>query len=278
MSPSMVSVNVLQGAIVAAEGGGEGFQSPGIESFWWPIIGSDQSNWAFTRPSFILMASVVIIGMFFITVAGKLSIVPTKRQWYAEQVYGFVRNTIARDIIGAKDFRPFVPLLLTLFTMIAFNNIMGIFPFVQFPTMSRIAFPIVLTLIVYIVYHTVALRRKHGVVGYLRSLVPPGLPGWLRPIMFVIELLTYFIIRPLTLALRLFGNMLAGHLMLLVFILGGEYLLLHGSNIGIQASGILGMGFGIVMTFFELLVQFLQAFIFTLLAALYIGDAVSEEH
>ncbi len=278
MSPSMVSVNVLQGAIVAAEGGGEGFQSPGIESFWWPIFGSDQSNWAFTRPSFILMASVVIIGMFFITVAGKLSIVPTKRQWYAEQVYGFVRNTIARDIIGAKDFRPFVPLLLTLFTMIAFNNIMGIFPFVQFPTMSRIAFPIVLTLIVYVVYHTVALRRKHGVVGYMKSLVPPGLPGWLKPIMFVIELLTYFIIRPLTLALRLFGNMLAGHLMLLVFILGGEYLLLHGSSIGIQASGIVGMGFGIVMTFFELLVQFLQAFIFTLLAALYIGDAVSEEH
>ena len=72
--------------------------------------------------------------------------------------------------------------------------------------------------------------------------------------MFVLEFLTYFFIRPLTLALRLFGNMLAGHLMLLVFILGGEYLLLHGSNIGIQASGVLGMGFGVVMTFFELLV------------------------
>jgi F-type H+-transporting ATPase subunit a len=278
VSPSMVSVNVLQGAIVAAEGGDEGFQAPGTEDFWWPIFGSDTSNWAFTRPSFVLMASVVIIGMFFITVAGRLTLVPSKRQWMAEQAYGFVRNTIARDIIGAKDFRPFVPLLMTLFTMIVFNNVMGIFPFVQFPTMSRIAFPIVLTLIVYVVYHTVALRRKHGVVGYLKSLVPPGLPLWLRPIMFVLEFLTYFFIRPLTLALRLFGNMLAGHLMLLVFILGGEYLLLHGSNIGIQASGILGMGFGIVMTFFELLVQFLQAFIFTLLAALYIGDAVSEEH
>ena len=162
--------------------------------------------------------------------------------------------------------------------MILFNNVAGVVPFVQFPTMSRIAFPVVLTLIVYVVYHAVALKRKHGVVGYLKSLVPPGLPGWLKPIMFVIELLTYFVIRPLTLALRLFGNMLAGHLMLLVFIIGGEYLLLHGGNIGIQASGIVGMGFGIVMTFFELLVMFLQAFIFTLLAALYIGDAVSEEH
>ncbi len=276
MSPSVVPAHWLQTGVAAADG--EGFVAPGPESFWWPLIGGDTNNFALTRPAFVVIVSVVLIGAFFMTVAGKLSVVPSKRQFYAEGVYGFVRNSIGRDIIGAKDFRPFIPLLLTLFTMILFNNVMGIFPFVQFPSFSRIAFPIVLTLVVYVVYHTVAIRRKHGVVGYLKSLVPPGLPLWLRPIMFVLEFLTYFIIRPLTLALRLFGNMLAGHLMLLVFILGGEYLLLHGSNIGIQASGVLGMGFGVVMTFFELLVQFLQAFIFTLLAALYISDAVSEHH
>jgi F-type H+-transporting ATPase subunit a len=74
------------------------------------------------------------------------------------------------------------------------------------------------------------------------------------------------------------GNMLAGHLMLLVFILGGEYLLLHGGNIGLQGAGALSMVFAIGMTFFELLIEFLQAFIFTLLAALYLSDAVSEHH
>jgi F-type H+-transporting ATPase subunit a len=275
VSPGVVSALWLN---VPAASGEDGFNAPGPEDFWWPLIGSDTSNWTFTRPAFVVMASVVIIGLFFLTVAGKLTVVPSKRQWLVEQTYDFVRNTIARDVIGAKDFRPFLPLLLTLFTMILFNNVMGIFPFVQFPSMSRIAFPIVLTLIVYVVYHTVAIRRKHGVVGYMKSLVPPGLPGWLKPIMFILEALTYFIIRPLTLALRLFGNMLAGHLMLLVFFLGGEYLLFYGDNIGIRASGVIGLGFGIVMTFFELLVQFLQAFIFTLLAALYISDAVSEHH
>ena len=278
MSPTVVSAHWLSTvALPAAEGGEGGFETPGVANFWWPVVGGD-SSWALTRPAVVLLITVGLLGWFFVSVSSRLSIVPSKRQWMAEQAYGFVRNTIARDIIGAKDFRPFVPLLLTLFTMILFNNLMGIFPLVQFPSMSRIAFPIVLTLVVYVVYHTVAIRRKHGVLGYLKALVPPGLPGWLRPIMFVLEFLTYFIIRPLTLALRLFGNMLAGHLMLLVFILGGEYLLLHGSNIGIQASGVLGMGFGVVMTFFELLVQFLQAFIFTLLAALYISDAVSEHH
>lgn len=277
MSLSVVPAHWLQSGIAAAEGE-EGFEAPGVADFWWPIYGSDTSNWAITRPMVVMLISVALLGWFFVTVAGRLTVVPSKRQWIAEQAYGFVRNTIARDIIGAKDFRPYVPLLFTLFTVILFNNLMGIFPFVQFPTMSRIGFPIALTLIVYVVYHTVAIRKKHGVIGYLKSLVPPGLPMWLRPIMFVLEVLTYFFIRPLTLALRLFGNMLAGHLMLLVFALGGEYLLLHGSTLLLQFSGIIGLAFGVVMTFFELLVQFLQAFIFTLLTALYISDAVSEQH
>jgi len=276
VSLSVVPASWLQVGVVAAEGD-EGFQAPGTADFYWPVIGGD-SNWAITRPMVVMAISVVVLAWFFVTVAGKLTVVPSKRQWMAEQAYGFVRNSIARDVIGAKDFKQFVPLLFTLFTLILFNNVMGVMPFIQFPTYSRIAFPIVLTLVVYVVYHTVAIRRKHGVIGYLKSLVPPGLPLWLRPIMFFLEVLTYFIIRPLTLALRLFGNMLAGHLMLLVFILGGEYLLLHGSSIFIQLSGILGLAFGVVMTFFELLVQFLQAFIFTLLTALYISDAVSEQH
>jgi F-type H+-transporting ATPase subunit a len=276
VSLSVVPAHLLQVGIAAAEGDG-GFEAPGTEDFFWPVIGGD-SSWAITRPALVMAISVALLAWFFVTVAGRLTIVPSKRQWVAEQAYGFVRNSIARDVIGAKDFKQFVPLLFTLFTLILFNNVMGVMPFVQFPTFSRIAFPIVLTLVVYVVYHTVAIRRKHGVIGYLKSLVPPGLPLWLRPIMFFLEVLTYFIIRPLTLALRLFGNMLAGHLMLLVFILGGEYLLIHGSSIFIQLSGILGLAFGVVMTFFELLVQFLQAFIFTLLTALYISDAVSEQH
>lgn len=274
MSLSVLSAQTV-GALVTSGDGGS-FEAPSVGDFFWPVIGGD-SNWALTRPAVVLLISVAILGWFYMTVAGRLSLVPSKRQWVAEQGYDFVRNTIARDIIGAKDFKPFLPMLFTIFTMILFNNVMGIFPFVQYPTMSRIAFPIVLTAIVYITYHAVALKRKHGVIGYLKSLVPPGLPLWLRPIMFVLEFITYFFIRPLTLALRLFGNMMAGHMMLLVFILGGEYLLVHG-GLGLKLAGVAAFAFSILMTFFELLVEFLQAFIFTLLSALYISDAVSEHH
>ncbi|MGB3185401.1 MAG: F0F1 ATP synthase subunit A [Ornithinimicrobium sp.] len=273
-----MSLNALSarlGTFVTADG--EEFETPGVEDFWWPLIGGD-SYWTFTRPSLVALLSVVLIGGFFIAVSRKLSVVPGKRQFMAEGIYGFVRDTIGRDVIGSKDFKPFVPLLFTIFTFLIVNNIAGIFPFVQFPTMSRIGFPIVITLIVYVVYNVVALQRKHGVLGYLKSLVPPGLPVWLIPLLFVLEFLTYFVIRPVTLALRLFGNMLAGHLMLLLFILGGEFLLLHGDNLFLNASGVVSLLFSIVMTFFELLIQVLQAFIFTMLAALYISDAVSEEH
>ena len=123
-----------------------------------------------------------------------------------------------------------------------------------------LGFPLVLTVIVYLTYHYVGIKQKHGILKYLAALIPAGLPGWLKPIMFVLEFLTYFVIRPLTLALRLMGNMLAGHLMLLVFILGGEYLLLHGDNVGLKGAGVLSMGFAVGMTFFELLIEFLQAF------------------
>jgi F-type H+-transporting ATPase subunit a len=263
-------------SVVTAEGG-EGFQTPGVGSFWWPVVGGD-SAWALTRPALVLLISVGLLAWFFVGTSGKLRVVPSKRQFVVEGAYNFVRNTIGRDIIGSKDFLRFLPLLFTLFTLILTNNVFGIVPFVQYPTMSRLGFPLVLTVIVYLTYHAVGLKAKHGVVGYMKSLIPPGLPGWLKPIMFVLEFLTYFVIRPLTLALRLMGNMLAGHLMLLVFILGGEYLLLHGGNIGLQGAGALSMLFAIGMTFFELLIEFLQAFIFTLLAALYLSDAVSEHH
>ncbi|MCI1261695.1 MAG: F0F1 ATP synthase subunit A [Tetrasphaera jenkinsii] len=274
MSLNVLSVQLMTS--LAAEG--DTFETPGVRSFWWPLVGGDHDNFAFTRPSLVMILSVVFLGWFFVSTTRRLALVPSKRQWLTEQTYDFVRNTIARDVIGTKDFRRFLPLLFTLFTLILVNNIAGIIPFVQYPTTSRIAFPIVLTLVVYVVYHVVGIRSKGGIGKYLGGMVPAGLPGWLKPIMFVLELLTYFFVRPLTLALRLFGNMMAGHLMLLVFILGGEYLLLHGDNFALKGAGVLSFAFSILMTAFELLIEFLQAFIFTMLTALYLADSLSEHH
>lgn len=257
---------------LAAEGGA--YETPGVADFWQPLIGS--GAFAITRASIVILLSVALLSWLLLAGTKKLSVVPSKGQFATESAYGLVRNGLGRDIIGSHDFLKFVPLLFTMFVLILLNNLFSVIPVVQFPTMSRIGFPAALAFVVFAVYHAVGFR-KHGFVGYFKSIIPAGLSIGLMIPIFLLELITDLFTRPVTLALRLFGNMFAGHLLLVLFIGGGEYLLLHGAG-GLKIAGVGALGMGFVMTVFEILVQVLQAYIFTLLAALYIAGAVADEH
>jgi F-type H+-transporting ATPase subunit a len=170
----------------------------------------------------------------------------------------------------------FVPYLFSLFTFILVNNVFGIVPMLQFPTMSRISFAYVLGAITFFVFHYVGIRH-HGFFKYAKDILfMPGVPKPVYILLTPIEIATYLVVRPLTISLRLFANMFAGHLLLLIFILGGEYLL-QGAVIMKIASPV-AFALGIALTFFEFLVQCLQAYIFTLLTALYIAGALADEH
>jgi len=250
------------------------YTAPGVEEFWQPLFGTD-GPFAITRPILLAVVSVVLILWFLLATTRKKALVPGRGQMMTEAVYGLVRNGIAKDLIGSKEFLKFVPLLFSLFIIILVNNIFGVLPPFSYPTYGRIAFPIALSLIVWIVFHVVGMRR-HGVIGYWKSLVPSGLPKAMIPPIFLLELITDLFTRPVTLALRLFGNMFAGHIMMILFIGGGWYMLTNG-GILVVAGGVTWI-FALVMTLFELLVEFLQAYVFTLLAALYIGGAIADEH
>ena len=260
------------GSLAAADGGG--YQTPTTAEFYQPLW--NDGPLAITRPAVVMLLSVALIAWWLIATTKRAAIVPSKGQWVTEGLYGFTRNGVARDIIGSKDFLRFVPLLFSMFVLILVNNLFGVIPPVQFPTMSRIGFPIALTVIVYVVYHTIGIRRV-GLRAYFKNLVPGGLPGWIVPAIFVLEVITFFITRPLTLALRLFGNMFAGHLLLLLFITGGEYMMIHGS-FGLKIAGVGSFVMAFVLTVFEILIEFLQAYIFTLLAATYIAGSLADEH
>jgi len=169
-----------------------------------------------------------------------------------------------------------VPLLFSMFVLILVNNLFGVIPPFQFPTMGRIGFPIALTAVVYVVYHFIGIRRV-GPGAYFKNLVPGGLPGWIVPFIFFLEVITFFVTRPLTLALRLFGNMFAGHMLLLLFITGGQYMFVNG-GIGLKIAGGGSFILAFVLTVFEILIEFLQAYIFTLLAATYIAGSLADEH
>ena len=253
---------------------GETFVPPSGEDFWQPLVGD--GAFALTRPMVLFLLSAVLIITVMLLATRRLSVVPGKGQWILESAYGFVRNGIARDMIGERNFKPFLPLLFSAFIVILVNNLFGIIPVLQYPTMSRIGFPMALALFVYLLYLYLGIKRR-GLGGYFKGLVPQGLPPFIVPLLFVLEIITYFFTRPVTLALRLFGNMFAGHILLLLMALAGEYLLLHtGFPTNVFSIGPL-VGF-FLLTAFELLIEFLQAYIFVLLAAFYIADSLADEH
>ena len=250
-----------------------GFVPPSISDFFYnPVVGHSVLA---TKPVMLVLFSVILISVFFAVSARKAAVVPSRLQYSGELIYNFVRNSIGRDIIG-EEFQRFVPFLFTIFTFVFLNNIFEVIPFLQFPTMSHIAFPIAITIFVYCVYHYVAIRKK-GLGRYLKEMCfMPGVPKAIYIILAPVEFLTYFAVRPLTLAMRLFGNMFASHLLLLLFTLGGEYML--KSALFVKFFAILSFGLAIGLSFFEMGIQFLQAYIFTLLAATYIAGSLVDEH
>ena len=250
-----------------------GFVPPSTADFNLPpIIGHNEYT---TKPIFLVFLSVILISTFFILASRKAAVVPSKLQFAGEMIYGFVRNDLAREIIGPEFIR-FVPLLFSLFTFVLTNNVFGIIPFLQFPSMSHVAFPYVLAAFPFVTFHYIGIR-KQGLGHYLKGIAfMPGVPAFAYVLLTPIEIVTYFVTRPLTLSLRLFANMFAGHLLLLVFIMGGDHLI--KGVIGLKVIAPFSFSLGIVMTFFEFMVQCLQAYIFTLLSALYIAGALSDEH
>ncbi len=252
---------------------GEGFVPPSSNDFNLPPVFGN--NIYTTKPILMVFFSVIVISVFFIAASRKAAIVPSKLQFAGESIYAFVRNDLARDVIG-HEFMKFVPYLFTLFTFILTNNIFGIVPLLQFPAMSRVSFPYVLAVFTFVIFHYVGIR-KQGLGKYVKDIMfMPGVPKAVYILLTPIELATFFLVRPLTLSLRLFANMFAGHLLLLVFIMGGDHLL--KGVIGLKLVSPFAFAFGIGLTFFEFMVQCLQAYIFTLLTALYIAGALADEH
>jgi F-type H+-transporting ATPase subunit a len=256
---------------LAAEG--EGFVPPSANDFILPPF-FESIPWL-TKPVILAFLAVIVISVFFILSSRKAAVVPSKFQFAGEGVYGFIRDGLAKDVLG-PEFMRFVPYLFTLFTFVLVNNVFAIVPMLQFSAMSRVGFPYALAIITYLVYHYVGVKRQ-GLGHYLKGIAfMPGVPKPIYVLLTPIEIATFFIVRPFTLGLRLFANMFAGHLLLLVFILGGEHLL--QGVIGLKLVSPFAFTMGILLTFFEFMVQCLQAYIFTLLTALYVAGSLADEH
>lgn len=237
-------------------------------------------NVLLTKSSALLVLGAVLSFVLLVSAARKGRVVPSKGQFLGEQAYDFVRNGIARDIIGERDFLRYVPLLLSIFFFVLLNNLFGIVPFLQFSPFSRFSFAVGLAALVWIIYNVVGIMDK-GLGGYFKhATVPVGVPAWILPLLIPLEFLSNIIIRPITLSLRLFANMFAGHLLLILFSTGGSYLLIHGTGAAYvqKPAGILSFVLGVGVGFLEVVVAVLQAYVFALLTAQYIAGSLASEH
>jgi F-type H+-transporting ATPase subunit a len=252
---------------------GCGYPAPGYPSsfLYGPLfrIGS----FTFNKPMLLAVICAALVIAFFWAAFAKPKIVPRGVQNIGELGVLFVRDQILRPMIGKRG-DGFLPFLVALFFFIWIMNIMEIIPVAQFPANSEFAFPAALMLMVYGTYNYLGIKHQ-GLGGYFKNMIPSGVPVFILGLLAPVEILQYIIVRPFTLAVRLFANMFAGHILLLVFTLATWYLLSVGIGLLWSATSFV---LTVVLTAFELLIQALQAYIFTILTAQYIGGALEPEH
>ena len=233
---------------------------------------------SFNKISLIAVLAVLISSALFF-MAGRKSDVneaPKGSRNLAEIIVDFIEDGVIMQTMG-KEGLAWTPFLLTLFLFIYLCNVPGIIPFFQMPATARMAVPMFLALLVWVVFNATGIKHQ-GVGGYFKSvLFPPGVPKALYILVTPVELISTMLVRPFSLAVRLFANMLAGHILLVTFALLSEALFQANDKILIPV-GILPFIMLVFLTSFEVLVAFLQAYIFAMLAAVYIGGAAHPEH
>ncbi|MCB0996830.1 MAG: F0F1 ATP synthase subunit A [Acidimicrobiales bacterium] len=235
----------------------------------WPAFGA-----GFNKIALICAIAFAVPAVLFFIAGRRGSLVPRGVQGFAEGIVEFVENQIAKPGIG-HGYERYVPLLTTFFVFIAIGNLFEVIPFFQMPMNARMGPPLVLALTAWATFIGVGL--KHHGLGYLKEVAfPPGVPKALYILVTPIEILSTFIVRPFSHAVRLFANMLAGHILLVTFsVLCISLWTLQSLVVVIQPVTFIGL---VLFTAFEVGVSFIQAFVFSILAAVYIGGALHPAH
>ncbi len=215
--------------------------------------------------------------LFFLASRKDPLVAPTGSRNLAERSVEFIERDIVMQTMG-KDGIGWTPFLLSLFLFIYFCNLPGIIPILQMPATARMAIPLFLALVVWVIYNAVGFR--HNGFKYIGAMVwPKSVPVGMRPLVGAIEFLSNIVLRPFSLAVRLFANMLAGHMLLVTFaFLSNAMFTAQTKQMFLRPMGVLPLFMLIFLTAFEVLVGFLQAYIFTILTAVFINSARHIEH
>lgn len=240
--------------------------------FWDPIL-FEGTPFEFNRVALLMLVGAALCLAFFLYGAAKKALVPRAGQNLAETAYLFVRDKIAIDVIGPTDGPRYAGYLAAVFFFILFMNVLAVVPGIHFAPTARMAIPFMLAILSWLIFNIVGIVRQ-GAWGYLKGILfPPGVPKPVYILLTPIEFFSVFIVRPLTLMVRLLANMMAGHVLLTIFFLFTHDFLLD--DVGISAPlGILTFAVACALLVFEMLVISIQAYIFTMLSAFYIAESI----
>ncbi|WP_322748056.1 MULTISPECIES: F0F1 ATP synthase subunit A [unclassified Frankia] len=263
-------VPVPAGPLVLAD---EGFKGPTKEVFQpphWFDVDLGPVHFYLNKATGLGIFAALFVGVVFWLGFRRATVVPRGLQNVCESVYDFIDMSIARDVIGEKG-RKYTPYLVVLFSFVFICNVLAIVPGAQFPPTSRIAIPIVLSAVTYVLFNYAGIQAN-GARAYFGHMINPAptAPVFVKVLLGPIEVMSTMLVRPFTLAVRLFANMFAGHILLLVFSLGAEYLLPKPPFV----FGFASLLMTIVLTGFELVIDGLQAYIITILTAAFISGAI----
>jgi F-type H+-transporting ATPase subunit a len=239
---------------------------------WPPFLLKHSSLFAINKVVLLMILSTIIVIALFMTAGRRARLVPTGVQNVAESVIDFVTDGIVMETMGPEGLS-WVPFLVTMFSFVFVCNIFEVIPVAQMPVNARMALPAFMAIIVWVLFNFIGIKNQ-GFFGYFKNMLfPPGVPKALYLLVTPIEFVSTILLRPFSLAVRLFANMLAGHLLLATFAILSAALW-SSTYIGAVVPGSLLVAlFG-----FEVLVAVLQAYIFTILTAVFIGGAMHPEH
>ena len=214
---------------------------------------------SFTNSTLLMTLALAVIMVLFLVGTSKRALVPGRLQSAAEMMYEFVGNMV-EDNAGHGSAK-YVPFVMTIFLIVLFGNVLGLVPY-SFTYTSHIIVTVALALLIFLVVVVLSIKN-HG-FGFFKMFFPPGAPIFLAPLLIPIEVLS-FVFRPISLSVRLFANMMAGHVMLQLF---------AGFTVALGLFGILPLSFVVMLTGFEILVALLQAYVFALLTSIYLKDTL----
>ena len=244
-----------------------------FEWLWDPVLRVSRTE------VLILLAALIPVALIYFGLRKK-SAVPGKLQSVVESIFSFVKDEIAVGVIG-RGGEKFTPYLISIFMFVLVGNLFEVTPLVNFPVTSRMALPLFLSLLTYVIFLVVGVQKQG--IGYFTHLIwPPGVPVALKPLVGIIELVSVLLVRPFSLAVRLFANLVAGHVMLSLLLASAYFFIVQPGGVEYLIArapiGAAWFTLGLAIYGFELIVSILQAYIFTLLSAVYIQTSLHPEH